>query len=250
MQTSASFYAGGRLGYAVHGTNIWTLGDERYPQGRYVFLITRVLEKTAVFASVIKEFLIQRLIDDGTIRDWSTLCFWSDTGTHFRSHRSLASAVCYIPERFKVHTRLCFSLECHAKSELDGYFGQINHTIANARSVEHLNSLADLVRVLRQDHADKVELGLSLPSCEFLEWLPDVEKKDVAKAPILPSSMPVKLRQCHCCHTLCADRRRIKYANAAGEVTGTWVWSSILPGRKYRMGAIPTHLHAQVCHGP
>ena len=122
VQTSASFYAGGRLGFAVHGTNIWTLGDERYPQGRYVFLITRVLEKTAVFASVIKEFLIQRLIDDGTIRDWSTLCFWSDTGTHFRSHRSLASAVCYIPERFKVHTRLCFSLKCHAKSELDGYF--------------------------------------------------------------------------------------------------------------------------------
>ena len=85
----------------------------------YICIFTRVLEKTAKFALLLKQVVLQRLKDDGRLKQWMEVKNYSDCGPHFRANRVLAHSMIKLPELFGIHMSHVFALECHGKSNID-----------------------------------------------------------------------------------------------------------------------------------
>lgn len=67
-------FAPNRLGYTTWVTRVWSKDLE--PE--FIVVITRILEKSAKFALVLKEWLLQYLKDRGDLHEWQAVVNWSD----------------------------------------------------------------------------------------------------------------------------------------------------------------------------
>ena len=112
-EVSRLFFAPARLAVAVCTAKAW--GKNIQPQGRYVTVMSRVLEKGARYTAQVMDAIISRLDLTGV----RTLKIWSDCGPHFRCSEFMATVVFRNAEEKKLNTKIRFGVEKEFKNGID-----------------------------------------------------------------------------------------------------------------------------------
>ena len=110
--------ANSRLGVAIHGAVLWRRGPEGAIKHN-VTLTTRVMEKDSWFTSILLHELGRKAQSAGMLNPFETVCFWSDSGPHYRSLIQISNAAWWLQEAFSISARWCFGMEHHLKGEVD-----------------------------------------------------------------------------------------------------------------------------------
>ena len=227
VQVSESFYAGGRLGFSTYAARVWLRGKKP----RLYTFVTRVLEKSCVFAIELKNVILDMLVADGWLKPKMHLQLWSDTGTHFRSMRTLGSAAYCWPMKYKVNVNVGFLLEAHAKGCIDGHGGRLARVRARECPKRDILTTADLVQVYEDDYERRKLVRPDIDEEIYLDWLPAAAKKDVDTCVV--TNTPVGIRSCHqWCFSIFDYRRKNYLAVDKATITGTQCRATLLPGMR------------------
>lgn len=201
-ETNAIWYAGARLGVGITGVKIWAANLP--PQGKWITLLTRVMEKKAVFVAAMLWDLLKHHIDlTGVVN----VVIWSDSGTNFRCNRLIASCSMMI-EAFKFfRMNLEFGPEHHFKSIVDGLFGHLTHAKNNAALTRMISDIDGLCDAYREDYTRRRLLDPSIAEEVYVNYMPPA--KDTVKSCIFhKASIKSPIRQCYSYSLTRTDARR------------------------------------------
>ena len=93
-----------------------------HPEGHYHCVITKVVEKTALFTCCVLEDSIESLSSRGFLDGVTKIVLWSDCGGHYRNKTLLACCNHHWIRRFSKDFVIKFGLEHHMKSWMDKFF--------------------------------------------------------------------------------------------------------------------------------
>ena len=130
-QTGEEWRANARLAYSLHSAILWSA---RHPLPvTAVTCVSRVMEKTAVFSILIWEQVLLLAQERGLLDDVTDVCFWRDTGPHYRAYRMLAVCEIRWTTMFKRSMHIRFGLEHHMKEMVDRYFALLDKCLTRVR---------------------------------------------------------------------------------------------------------------------
>ena len=117
----------------------------------WIIVLSRVVEKTAKFNCLQKEWLLQHLKDRGFVKAWMQITWLSDCGPNLRCNRTLAHSCIRFVELHQVHSQHIFALECHGKGELYGKMGDLSRRKHEAATLKMIIDIGGLQRFLKQN---------------------------------------------------------------------------------------------------
>lgn len=140
----------------------------------YVTFVSRVVEKSGLFTTLILQELVKHLEATGWTEGVKELILWSDAGPHYRCWRFFTGACIKFTAIAKCHVAIKVGLEHHLKDECDRYFSLLNRRLSAAETKVQIDSLATLLEVWRA--AAGVHYGDDLASEEFIDFLPTLAR--------------------------------------------------------------------------
>jgi hypothetical protein len=225
--TSEMWHGGGRQAYNTFAAVCWS--GEKEGSFRFVF-VTRVSEKPSLLTCAIMNDLHTHWDRLGLLHGIQTICWWADSGTHFRSRVVLASAAYVWPRRWKKNYSVCFGVEAHFKNPCDPYFAVLKGRREEVAKNRTVSTLAEVVECFKEG-AQRSHLGWHE---EFFEWTPP-KKEDVEAASIHPPSLPVGIKSSWCYTFTRNDERRESLLGRGYQrdvVTGVTARALVLPGTR------------------
>jgi hypothetical protein len=129
------------LGFAIH------YKDEHNNQKiRYVDFLSEILSHDSLFVTE----CIKKLFRMPFMSQFKQVCFWSDSGKHFRSAEYMHYILCELQNQYQIQCFVNFFTEYHGKSAVDGHFGVLSHWFAEGESVQDIFTIHDLINVFQQ----------------------------------------------------------------------------------------------------
>jgi hypothetical protein len=198
--------------------------------GIYITIVSRVVEKTALYTTLVIEAVLEKLKELGYLKIGETICFWSDAGPHYRANRFMAICATRWPIVYKMHFGVMIGLEHHSKEDLDRYFSVLDSRLRRYETEHWILTTGDLIKCWVAGAAVREE---PKPREIFIDFVPTVQRDDWnAKIPFLKAaSLPKALKACHSWTFTMVDVRRKGYLGIDGEtITSTRVRANGLPG--------------------
>jgi hypothetical protein len=198
--------------------------------GIYITIISRVVEKTALYTTLVIETVLEKLKELGYLKPGETICMWSDAGPHYRANRFMAICATRWPIVYKMHFGVMIGLEHHSKEDLDRYFSVLDSRLRRYETEYWLLTTGDLIKCFEAGAAVREE---PKPREIFIDFVPTVHRDDWnAKIPFLKAaSLPKALKACHSWTFTLVDQRRKCYLGVDGvTITSVRVRANGLPG--------------------
>ena len=86
----------------------------------------------------------------GVLKEWMRVVWWSDCGPQLRSRTALAHSAYTLPLKFRIHVHNQFGLECHYKSLLDAFMGELPRRLMEAATVKGIAQISDIQNIYEQ----------------------------------------------------------------------------------------------------
>jgi hypothetical protein len=220
----------------VHGSLVW--GDGLPMPGIYITIISRVVEKTALYTTLVIETVLEKLKELGYLRPGETICMWSDAGPHYRANRFMAICATRWPIVYKMHFGVMIGLEHHSKEDLDRYFSVLDSRLRRYETEHWILTTGDLIKCFEAGAAVREQ---PKPREIFIDFVPTVHRDDWnAKIPFLKAaSLPKALKACHSWTFTLVDQRRKCYLGVDGvTITSVRVRGNGLPGFVAKDGGV------------
>jgi hypothetical protein len=202
-----------------------------HPKGIRHSVLSRCVEKGALYATLMMEMVLDKLLADKIMDNVSRVILWSDCGPGFRCTRFVACAAARWVHRYSRAFTLRYGLEHHFKSCCDTEFSLIHRTIASAEKKLYLCSSTDLQEVLSESHNNM--MSASGAPHYFHDFVPPVSREEWDKTcPLVrPSSLPLPIKSTHEFVFVPADCRRTSFVGRDGTtLTGVHARATRLPG--------------------
>ncbi len=194
------FFAGSRLSYAVFGCYLF--GESVPRQGRWVFLLSRVIEATSTFAICCIDHIL------GLVTNVRTVTLWCDSGPHFRSYKFLTTLGLRTLEKWNVRqVDINYGAEHHYKSRCDGQFGTTSSWRRDAAKKGTLSTIEDVVTVLNERSKRECELDETRAPLEAIDFLPP-KKSEVVTYEMKANALPFGIHSCYSWRFRTNDTRR------------------------------------------
>ena len=194
----------------------------------WTIVLSRVVEKTAKFNCLQKEWLLQHLKDRGFVKAWVQITWLSDCGPNLRCNRTLAHSCIRFVELHQVHSQHIFALECHGKGELDGKMGDLSRRKHEAATLKMIIDIGGLKKVFETTHNERKALA-PVEDEVFFDWLPMVSKAAFKSYLLTAKSFKVPIKDCYSWRFRCEDQRKVRIINKQNKVTGTMCYAQLLP---------------------
>ena len=94
------------------------------------------------------------------ISQFEQVCFWSDSGKHFRSAEYMHYILCELSNFYQIQCFINFFTEYHGKNAVDGHFGILTHWFNEGESVQDILTINDLIGFFR-NKANKVSMKVN-----------------------------------------------------------------------------------------
>ena len=194
IQTGSIWYALARLGVSTMGVLCWGVRADGSLYQKFFVYLSRVWEKTALYAISILEDLLGRHRMD----EWEGISLWMDCGPQFRNRILLGYVGYDLLDKYRNlrKTQLHFGAEQHFKSWPDGRFREFSH----ARKIVPKGVLLCEVEELSEYYATTFKHMAELVNDEvpeeFIVWLPR-EKASYKVHAMKLRSLPMALGVCH-----------------------------------------------------
>jgi hypothetical protein len=85
------------------------------------------------------------------------VCFWSDSGKHFRSAEYMYYICCELSKFYNIQCFINFFAEYHGKNIVDSHFGILSHWFNDGEVVQNIFTINDLINLF-QNKASKVSM--------------------------------------------------------------------------------------------
>jgi len=162
VETGANFYHKKQvsvLGFAVHYQD--NTGTACI---RYFDYLSPILSHDSLFIiGCIRKFLAHSFM-----ADFSQVCFWSDSGPHFRSGELMHFIFEQLPQLYDKQFYMNYFVEYHGKNIVDGHFGVLSRWFKEAEAVQDIHTIEDLLRVFQNKaQAQQYHNKTSYLSTEF-----------------------------------------------------------------------------------
>jgi hypothetical protein len=105
---------------------------------------------------------VKQLMANPFMAQFTQVCFWSDSGPHFRSAEILHFISNQLPVLFPKQFWLNYFTEYHGKSIVDGHFGILSRWFSEGESINYISNIDDLVNFFKNKadtQANRAELG-------------------------------------------------------------------------------------------
>ena len=173
-------------------------------------MISRIMDKSAHYTIVQLMAVLKEI--DMTKYDAVQIC--SDVGTHFRSLKVLGTYaqhfLAYL-QTVKKHywdLRVFFGPEEHFKNEVDTFFSELRECTKQELLSTDIWDDVDLVNVYTKFWEEARRRNPLKPPCKFVLFEPDLERKAVRIARLIPKTLPAMLTGCHRWSFRINDKRR------------------------------------------
>jgi hypothetical protein len=226
------FYARAKLAISTWSCLVWGAGVSEPTWWTYS---SRVLERSAAYTLALLWDLLGRLNLSATTEVRS----WSDAAPNFRNHDVMGTSAHQFTEHFRVNVSLCWGPEAHFKNPVDGWFAGLRRRRDDAASRFLLYSLESLDKAYTEGRDESNFVHGRVQPQHFVTFWPLAKEKLLAKCSrALPSSLPMGIQSCHAWSHRIEDKRRLKFLNAHGSLTGVWSRAHQLKDR--RVSALET----------
>jgi hypothetical protein len=101
-----------------------------------------------------------------------------------------------------------WGLESHCKGVVDGHFGLFQRTLMQAAQSSMIDSIASVVALQTAGFDSYRDEGHSLGRAIFVDYMPSCTRDKAESALLLPSSLPARVKSCHCWPATHVDERR------------------------------------------
>lgn len=142
------------------------------PAGHWMVYISRVFEKSGLYTISIMWDLMAKLKERGWLQNVQWLQIWSDTGTHFRSYEVLSTYGYDFIDVYRFNIGINFGAEEHLKGRVDGHFSDLGNRKRRAATKATIKTISSLCMVYTSRHLEMIKLNPSLPTEEYIEFLP------------------------------------------------------------------------------
>ncbi len=195
------WWAQSRLAYATLGIRIQLSGLRSWK-----VILTRCTDKSPWLPIYCLIQVLESLPMDGV----HTLQLWSDAGTHFRARHFVWFMGVEVFRKWPKlrRTSLEYFAENHGKGPVDGLFGRLSRTKAEARLRECLVDLPDLKAAYEAAFQLRRQRE---PNCEvedFWVLVPEIDKKLFMVPIVRLDSLPVGVTSCYSWSFFSNDERR------------------------------------------
>ena len=151
IETNQQFYSKKQI--SVLGFAIYYKDENNIQQIRYVDFLSEILSHDTFF--VIE--CIEKLFKMSFITSFKQVCFWSDSGKHFRSAEYMHYICCQLSNLYKIQCFVNFFTEYHGKNAVDGHFGVLSRWFIEGKSIQNIFTLNDL-KNLFQNKANQASI--------------------------------------------------------------------------------------------
>ena len=215
------WYARSRLAQANCGCFVW--GEGQPTLGKYISILSRVLEKTAEYTISILWFVLGHI----NLETTSKLVWWFDCGPHYRAYKVLGTLLTYISEAVMAKgvkvVEVNFGCGSHMKTWLDGYFGKKEAELHDAAKERYIMDTADCVEVWQTAYTERCAMMSDIPAETFINYFP-IPKKDVKVANSKPSVLPCLIKSSYSWSVTKIDCRR---ATILGRGENAWTATNL-----------------------
>ena len=191
--TANEHFAGERLGYSNFVCQVWEPGKPM----RWIFMLSRVLEKTTAYAAVCFDFVYQQCLHKPTLH----VIQWTDGPKQFKAVQILATSSVQMQKYNLKRMRFEFGCHCHWKGPWDRCIGVFNRIISMAARKNRLSEIAHVKNAFDEYAADYNRRHPNGPHLECYEFMP------IGNHPTSFPSMPQRLflGSIHRSHSSSAD---------------------------------------------
>ena len=144
---SKDWYARARLAVNTMGFYVKGAGVEGGPLA--VFVFSHIVEKPWQLSAAMCTKFLRHHLPVSDLRQ--KIVWWCDCGPHFRSTLFLCWMATMLMGEAKNNFTVRFGPEQHFKNAVDGMFGWLRGALCRATESETVESIPDLIRVLKQD---------------------------------------------------------------------------------------------------
>ena len=185
------WYARSRMAQANCGIYMW--GHNCPAKGRYISLLSRIIDKTSEYTLSI----IWYLVEEYKLDEADELVIWTDCGPHYRSYKVLGSCLMLLPEHFAFSAvEYNFGCEHHFKTMLDRYFGLKQQELKAASKNRWIMDTKDCIAVWEEGYERRRSLYSDIADEVFINYWPK-SKHLVETATLKRSSAPTAIKTCY-----------------------------------------------------
>ncbi len=129
------------LGFAIQYK-----GVDNLLKVKYFNFFSEILSHDSLFVTD----CISQLLQQPFMQRFQEICFWSDSGPHFRSAEMAHFFMKQLPSQYrgKIYFFNYFT-EYHGKSLVDGHFGLLSRWFADGEACQDIKSIEDLISLFR-----------------------------------------------------------------------------------------------------
>ena len=186
------WYARSRLAQANCGCFVW--GEGQPTLGKYISILSRVLEKTAEYTISILWFVLGHI----NLETTSKLVWWFDCGPHFRAYNVLGTLLTYISEAVMAKGVKVVEVNFGCGSHMKTWIQRIAYT-------------------------ERCAMMSDIPAETFINYFP-IPKKDVKVANLKPSVLPCLIKSSYSWSVTKIDCRR---ATIFGRGENAWTATNL-----------------------
>jgi hypothetical protein len=154
IETNQQFYSKKQI--SVLGFAIYYKDENNIQQVRYIDFLSEILSHDSLF--VIN--CIKKLFEMTFMSQFKQVCFWSDSGKHFRSAEYMYYILYRLSNFYQIQCFINFFAEYHGKNAVDGHFGILTHWFNEGESVQDILTINDLIGFFR-NKANKVSMKVN-----------------------------------------------------------------------------------------
>jgi large subunit ribosomal protein L32 len=111
---------------------------------------------------------IRKLLDHPFMTRFHDICFWSDSGPHFRSGELMHFIFKKLPAVYNKTFFINYFVEYHGKNIVDGHFGVLSRWVSQGETVQNIYTIDDLLIYFRNKaFIQQTYYNTSFPLIEF-----------------------------------------------------------------------------------
>jgi len=139
IETSRNFYEKTQI--SLLGFAIYYKDNNNIIQTQYFDFFSKILSHDSLFVSD----CINQLLSNPFMSQFHEICFWSDSGPHFRSAELLYFIFNYLPSHYNKKFFLNFFAEYHGKNIVDSHFGVLSRWFSEGEAIQNIHTLEELI---------------------------------------------------------------------------------------------------------
>ena len=154
VEVNQQFYSKKHI--SILGFAIYYKDEHNNQKIRYVDFLSEILSHDSLFVTE----CIKKLFRMPFMSQFKQVCFWSDSGKHFRSAEYMHYILCELQNHYQIQCLVNFFTEYHGKSAVDGHFGVLSHWFTEGESVQNISTIHDLINIFQQ-RANQVNMQVN-----------------------------------------------------------------------------------------